>query len=197
MHMHLHFMPSCLMICCCNWQDFCLQGVQPDAVVVGKAMGNGFPISGVITTEKLLAAFEDGPLYFNTFAGGNVACATGLAVLQALEQRKLQSNAQKVGGKVAEGLRKLQCDFPEDIGDVRGFGFFQGVEFVLSCSCKSPAPGKAKWIQERMKAGQVRPVKYLQHCWASCASLFAHMTHYLHLQLEQVFVVCSASTCAL
>ena len=128
----------------------------PDAVVVGKAMGNGYPLSGVITTPALLSAFEAGPLYFNTFAGGNVACATGMAVLDALQRLGLQANAREVGARVAAGLLRLRGAFPEHVGDVRGRGFFQGVEFVQGAEGLQRSPGKAKWVQEALKSEHVR-----------------------------------------
>ena len=137
--------------------------MRPDAVVVGKAMGNGFPLSGVIATPQLIQAFETGPLYFNTFAGGNVACATGLAVLQALERRALQANAHAVGAKLLAALHALQLRFPDDIGHVRGRGFFLGVEMVRSRASQAAAPGKAKWLQESMKRAQV-----CHPAWRSC-----------------------------
>lgn len=158
-----------------------MQGVKPDAVVVGKAMGNGFPVSGVIATPKLLQAFEAGPLYFNTFAGGNTACASGLAVLRAIAHDHLQENARAVGEQLLAGLHKLQQQFPEDIGHVRGRGFFIGVELVHSCASQTAAPGKAKWLQEALKREHVRSLQ-ITTCSCSCIVV----SHQLLSACEQV-----------
>jgi 4-aminobutyrate aminotransferase-like enzyme len=132
-----------------------LQGVRPDIVTMGKAMGNGFPVSGVVASAEAAAAFELGPLYFNTYGGCNAAAASGLAVLQVMEAQGLQSHAKRVGQEVLAGLDKLRQRFPEDVGVVRGMGMFLGIEMVQSRACKRHAPGKAKWLKERLKAKHV------------------------------------------
>lgn len=132
-----------------------LQGIEPDMAVLGKAMGNGFPLSAVVMTERLAAAFAAGPLYFNTFAGSNAACVSGLAVLREVQQRGLQEHAWQVGKSVLSALQAVQQTFPEDVGDVRGQGLFLGIELVTSAASRAPAPGKAKWVKERMKAHKV------------------------------------------
>jgi 4-aminobutyrate aminotransferase-like enzyme len=88
--------------------------------------------------------------YFNTFGGNPVSCAAGLAVLEVLEEEKLQDNALRVGNYLMDGLEKLKHDF-SIIGDVRGVGLFIGVELVMDRKSKEPAPGYAVHIVERMK----------------------------------------------
>jgi 4-aminobutyrate aminotransferase-like enzyme len=132
-----------------------MQGVVPDIVVMGKAMGNGYPMAGVAVRQDLAAAFARGPNYFNTFGGSNAACASGLAVLRTIEEKKLQENATRVGRCIAAGLERLQDAFPDVIGDVRGEGLFIGAEIVCNKDSKAPSPGKAAWIKEDMKRQQV------------------------------------------
>ena len=60
----------------------------PDIVVLGKPIGNGFPLGAVITTREIAAAFDNGMEFFSTFGGNPVACAAGLAVLDVLEQER-------------------------------------------------------------------------------------------------------------
>ncbi|MCB1663809.1 MAG: aminotransferase class III-fold pyridoxal phosphate-dependent enzyme, partial [Pseudomonadales bacterium] len=55
--------------------------VTPDIVTLGKPMGNGHPISGVIARAELINEFGRTAMYFNTFGGNPVSCAVGLAVL--------------------------------------------------------------------------------------------------------------------
>lgn len=102
-------------------------GVVPDIVVLGKPIGNGHPIGAVITTRAIADSFDNGMEFFSTFGGNTVSCAIGLAVLEVVEEEKLQTHALKVGQQMREGLRSLQKDH-ELIGDVRGSGMFLGVE---------------------------------------------------------------------
>ena len=132
-----------------------LQGVVPDIVTLGKAMGNGYPIAGLVVRNATAEAFAAGPKYFNTFAGNNVACASALAVLRALSQQRLQRNAADVGAHLMQGLARLRGEFAHTVGDVRGHGLFIGVEIVQSQHCKAHAPGKAAWLQEELKRQQV------------------------------------------
>jgi ethanolamine-phosphate phospho-lyase len=124
-------------------------------VVIGKAMGNGYPVAGVITTRALADAFAQGPLYFNTFGGNNVACASGLAVLMAIKENNLQANAEKVGDYLLERLQELKRLTPSIVGDVRGCGLFIGVDIIRCPRSKTPSPGRARWIMENMNAKRV------------------------------------------
>ena len=110
---------------------WCFQrhGVDPDVVTLGKPMGNGFPMGGVVTRPELLDGFCAETGYFNTFAGNPVAAAAGQAVLDTLEREGLIANADRVGRYLRDGLKRMgQSD--ARIGDVRGAGLFIGLEFV-------------------------------------------------------------------
>ena len=124
---------------------FEMQGVEPDIVILGKPMGNGHPLAAVITTQAIAAAFDNGMEFFSTFGGNPVSCAAGLAVLDVLEQESLQQNALEVGGRLLQGLCRLQTEF-DVIGDVRGRGFFLGVELVEDQVLKTPAANAANFI---------------------------------------------------
>lgn len=104
-------------------------GVVPDVVVLGKPIGNGHPIGAVITTPEIAESFDNGMEYFSTFGGNTVSCAIGLAVLDVVQEEKLQTHALEVGSHLLEGLRELQRRY-EMIRDVRGSGFFIGVELA-------------------------------------------------------------------
>jgi 4-aminobutyrate aminotransferase-like enzyme len=102
-------------------------GVVPDIVVLGKPIGNGHPIGAVITTRAIADSFDNGMEFFSTFGGNTVSCAIGLAVLEVVQEEKLQSHALKIGEQLLDGLRTLQQDH-DSIRDIRGSGFFLGVE---------------------------------------------------------------------
>ena len=126
------------------------QGVVPDIVTIGKPIGNGHPLAAVVTTPEIAASFDNGMEYFNTFGGNPVACAVGLAVLDVIEDERLQENALKVGAYLKAGLEALKSKHSL-IGDVRGLGLFIGVEFVLNRKSLAPAARQASYIVERMK----------------------------------------------
>lgn len=108
---------------------FARHGVTPDIVTLGKPMGNGFPMAGVVTRRDLLARFCDETGYFNTFGGNPVAAAAGMAVLQVIEDESLITNAREVGAYFKAALTDLAATRP-DMAEVRGAGLFLGVDIV-------------------------------------------------------------------
>ncbi len=129
---------------------FELQEVIPDIVVMGKPMGNGFPLAGVITTRKIADAFNNGMEYFNTFGGNPVACAAGRSVLNIIKENKLQQHAKEVGGYLKEKLNILKNHF-SIIGDVRGHGLFLGFELIKNHETLQPAAEEASHLANRMR----------------------------------------------
>lgn len=122
----------------------------PDIVTMGKPMGNGHPLAGVVTTADLMERFTSENMYFNTFGGNEVSAAVGLAVLDALRDEKLLQNAEQVGNYVLEGMRILQSRH-EIIGDVRGKGMFFAIEMVTDRKARTPAGARTKSIINAMK----------------------------------------------
>lgn len=127
-----------------------ISGVVPDVVTLGKPMGNGHPIAGVICREELCNEYRDKFMYFNTFGGNPVSCAAGLAVLEVIEQENLMENVKEVGCYLKEGLKQLEQKY-QLIGDVRGCGLFFGVELVKDRITKVPAPDEAHRFINIMK----------------------------------------------
>ncbi len=112
-------------------------GVVPDMIVMGKPMGNGFPIGGVAVKPSLLEAFGEKSGYFNTFGGSPVASAAGLAVLDALEVDQLQQNALETGAYLLAQLKEIAKQHP-GVGDVRGAGLYLAIEFVRDQASRAP-----------------------------------------------------------
>ncbi len=129
---------------------FQTQGVVPDFVTMGKAMGNGFPVSALVTTREISEAFDRTGRFFSTYGGNPVACAVGLELLRVLDEERLQHNALTVGQYLRDRLGTL-ADRHELIGDVRGQGFYSGVEFVLDRATKEPAAAETLIVCERLK----------------------------------------------
>src|SRR4051812_790810 len=127
-----------------------LHGMLPDIVTMGKPMGNGHPLAGVVTTADLMERFTSENMYFNTFGGNEVSAAVGLAVLDVLRDEQLLENAQHVGEYVLSGMRALQKKHPI-IGDVRGKGMFFAVEMVTDRQTREPATARTKSIVNAMR----------------------------------------------
>ncbi|XP_048365692.1 ethanolamine-phosphate phospho-lyase [Sphaerodactylus townsendi] len=136
---------------------FQLQGEDfvPDIVTMGKPIGNGHPMSCVVTTRQIAEAFgASGLEYFNTFGGNPVSCAIGLAVLDVIEKEDLQGNATNVGNYLTELLKEQQEKHPL-VGDVRGVGLFLGVDLVKDRQKRSPATAEAQHIIYKLKEQKI------------------------------------------
>ena len=125
-------------------------GLKPDIVTLGKPMGNGYPIAGVMTSPEILSAFQDSFRYFNTFGGNPVACAAGEAVLDIINEEKLVERALDVGSYSLERLKDLSEKY-SCIGDVRGSGLFFGAELVLDPNSREPDPNLAQKVVNEMR----------------------------------------------
>ncbi|KSV72746.1 4-aminobutyrate aminotransferase [Sinorhizobium sp. Sb3] len=113
-------------------------GIVPDVVTLGKPMGNGHPIGGVVAGAETLNAFRKAFRYFNTFGGNPVSCAAAMAVLDVIADENLIENAAQVGAYAKAGLARL-ADKHGMIGDIRGSGLFFGAELVTDRAEKTPA----------------------------------------------------------
>ena len=136
-----------------NFWGFETENVVPDIVTMGKSMGNGHPLSAVVTTKKIADLFDNGMEYFNSFGGNPVSCAVGHAVLNVIKDEELQKNALDVGLYLKERLNDLKEQFPI-IGDVRGRGLFLGVELVKNENLL-PAKTEAHSIVNQMKENNI------------------------------------------
>src|SRR5438552_779210 len=133
-----------------HFWGFETQGVVPDIVVLGKPIGNAFPLAAVVTTPEIANSCNNGMEFFSTFGGNPVACAAGLAVLDVLEEENLRQHALRLGAHLMEGLKSLQVRHAL-IGDVRGSGLFLGIDFVLDRETREPAPLQASYVVNRLR----------------------------------------------
>jgi 4-aminobutyrate aminotransferase-like enzyme len=129
---------------------FELHGVVPDIVVMGKPMGNGHPLAGVVTTRAIAEAFNTGMEFFSTFGGNPVSAAVGMAVLDVIEDEGLQARAATLGRRFLDGFLALRGRHAI-IGDVRGRGLFLGIELVRNRETLEPADTEAAMIVNAMK----------------------------------------------
>jgi 4-aminobutyrate aminotransferase-like enzyme len=133
-----------------HFWGFETQNVVPDIVVLGKPIGNGFPLAAVVTTPEIAASFANGMEFFSTFGGNPVACAAGLAVLDVLRDESLQQNAQTVGSAWRRDLQALASRHAL-VGDVRGSGLFLGIDLVTNRESRAPATAEAHRIVNELR----------------------------------------------
>jgi 4-aminobutyrate aminotransferase-like enzyme len=126
-------------------------GVQPDMVSLGKPMGNGYPVAGLVMRPDVVADFGAKARYFNTFGGNAVAAATALAVLDVIQTEGLQQNAETVGRYFRDGLDALARRH-DTLGAVRSAGLFLGAEIVTDCA---PDAARAARTVNALRAAHV------------------------------------------
>jgi len=110
-------------------------GVAPDILLTAKGLGSGMPIGAIIAREAI-STWEPGA-HGSTFGGNPVCCAAALATLEIV-QRELVANARARGEQLAQGLKELAARHG-CIGDARGLGLMQGIEFVTDRTTREPA----------------------------------------------------------
>lgn len=125
-------------------------GIVPDVVTLGKPMGNGIPVSGLVARAEVLAAFSDTVPYFNTFGGNPVSMAAAQAVLTTIRDEGLQQHSAEVGAAALVALRELMITH-EAVGDVRGAGLFIGFELVVDRTTREPDRDLALALLEQLR----------------------------------------------
>jgi len=133
-----------------HFWGFEMSGVVPDIITLGKSIGNGHPLSVVITKKNIADVFNNGMEYFNSFGGNPVSCEIGQAVLDVIKEENLQENASSVGNHLLDGLKNIQNKY-NIIGDVRGSGLFIGVELIEDMDNLVPAVDEAEIVVNAMK----------------------------------------------
>jgi hypothetical protein len=116
-------------------------GIAPDIMAIAKGLGGGYqPIGAMLCSNKIYRAIEQGSGFFqhgHTYIGHPVACAAGLAVVNALIERQLVARCASQGEKLDTALRQRFDSHPY-VGDIRGRGLFMGVEIVQDKYSKQP-----------------------------------------------------------
>jgi len=123
--------------------------VIPDIIVLGKGIGNGFPLSAVVVKREIAEAMAH-KKWFNTYGSNPMSCAAGRAVLRAIDEDKTKQHAREMGTFFKGELKRLQAKY-DIIGDVRGKGLMLGVELVEDRSTKKPAEKETGRVVEILK----------------------------------------------
>lgn len=106
--------------------------VKPDLMACAKALGGGvMPIGAIIGTPKAWQGLVEAPfLHTSTFGGNQMACAAGLAAINAIKEENLLERGAEAGAYLKAGLEKIAAEFPSVIKEVRGRGMMIGIELT-------------------------------------------------------------------
>jgi len=108
-----------------------IEGVVPDILCLGKALGGGvMPLSAFLSTPKIWKVLEENPfLHSSTFGGNPLACAAGIAAINVMLEEDLPQQAADKGAYLMKQLRSLHALYPDVLKEVRGQGLLIGMEF--------------------------------------------------------------------
>lgn len=128
-----------------KWFAFEHEGIRPDALILGKALGGGLlPVSAFLADDEVMQVFDPGS-HGSTFGGNALAAAVALEGLRVLEEEKLVERAAESGPYLMRRLQDVQRECGPLIRDVRGRGLWVGVDV-------DPAHGSARRLVERLAA---------------------------------------------
>ncbi|MEW6325013.1 MAG: aspartate aminotransferase family protein [Nitrospirota bacterium] len=111
-------------------------GVEPDLLILAKAMGGGMPLGGFMGRPELMATLSDNPplSHLTTFGGHPVSCAAGLASLRVIQEERLAEAAVKTGRQLLDALAGMTG--LGGLKGVRGLGLLIGMEFEAALRCE-------------------------------------------------------------
>jgi 4-aminobutyrate aminotransferase-like enzyme len=137
-----------------EWWGVHHSGVTPDIVTIGKAVGGGFPLSALATTNVIAQAkpWSNTSGSSSSYGGNPLAAAAGAASIRIIEEEHLVENAKRVGAVMLGIIEKWVEKYPF-VGHVRGAGMFMGIELVSDKQTKTPL---ARKITERIFQEGVR-----------------------------------------
>lgn len=104
-------------------------GIEPDVLLLAKSLGGGFPIGAMVVKRALASVLTPGT-HASTFGGSPLACASGLAVFEAIRKQGLLARAEAFGRLLRERLEAMKTRLPV-IRDVRGLGLMIGLELTM------------------------------------------------------------------
>lgn len=126
------------------------EDVVPDIITLSKTLGNGIPLSAVVTSNEIdRACKEKGFLFYTTHINDPLPAAVGDKVLEIVMRDNLVENSRARGRQLHAGLQKLKERYG-CIGDVRGRGLMAGIEIVSDRQTKGPAVELGRRLGDKM-----------------------------------------------
>jgi 4-aminobutyrate aminotransferase len=125
--------------------------VEPEIMTMAKGIANGLPMGNTITEPQIAQSMAGKGLSLSTFGGNPVSTVASLATIKTVEQDAPPYAIAILGNQLRMGLERLGDKYPL-IGDVRGKGLMQGMEFVLDRKTKEPAPQAVAQLFEETRA---------------------------------------------
>jgi 4-aminobutyrate aminotransferase len=113
-------------------------GIEPDAVICGKAISSGIPLSALVARSEILGSWEP-PAHTFSSGANLIGCVAALATIRVIEDEDLVERARTLGGHLRKELADLASRH-DLIGDIRGEGLMLGVEIVSSRAERTPDP---------------------------------------------------------
>lgn len=117
------------------------EGVTPDILCLGKALGGGFPISAAVGTREVMASWGSSSgeaVHTSTFLGNPLGCAMATAALDVLTERDWPGIVRERGEALRERLAALAARHPDRVCAVRGRGFMLGLDLVTDPGTRAP-----------------------------------------------------------
>jgi adenosylmethionine-8-amino-7-oxononanoate aminotransferase len=128
---------------CGTWRALAHDGVMPDLMAIAKGLAGGYlPLGAAVYHRKVaepILAVHGAPLTGHTFSAHTACCAAGVAVQSIIKRDKLVERVRDNGPKLMQMIRDA-LEGIEAVGDVRGRGYFIGIEFVADRATKEPFP---------------------------------------------------------
>jgi acetylornithine/N-succinyldiaminopimelate aminotransferase len=112
-----------------RWFGYQHYEVTPDIITLAKSLGGGLAIGAMMARPEIAASLVPGT-HASTFGGNPLACAAGIAVIEAIEQEGLIDNTNKMGQYAREKLEQLKQAYPV-IDHIRGKGLMLGIQLTL------------------------------------------------------------------
>lgn len=106
------------------------EGITPDIMTLAKALGAGFPIGAMVSSEEVAGGFSPG-MHASTFGGNALATAVGLRASQIIADPAFLERVNVGSGRLRAGLEDLRARFPAAISEIRGRGLWLGVAITV------------------------------------------------------------------
>lgn len=140
--------------------------IVPDAVILGKSIASGMPLSAIVAREEIMMAWE-APVHVFTTAGSPSSCSAALATIEVIKEENLIEHARELGEYAKERFNRMKEKY-ELVGDVRGLGLSIGVDLVKDRNTKEKAKEAA--------------AKICYRCWEKGLILTFFATNVLRVQ---------------